>query len=612
MPTITDQSRFDVPVSYRITMDGAEFSWGSQNVVSINDLKNVSEQTDGKFSVSDLNLEIADPTGTLWGSVFGNGTTAFGKIMTVDVTVGGTYSFSTKDSGQVYKKLSGTAGGSTYRVHTGKIFYVSRSSRKIRINSKTNTRFLSELQFQPPITDANLVYNLASGTYGSYAFFDTYVNLPQRRAFIQEIAYDIKDDDNFKVKAHYSPFNVLSASHLGTGTNSDIGIGIGTEVYGPGTDSVGNLHGGTRVKYANQLFFEAYPETELEGTFLGSLFGTISDLGDARVNGYTSVETAETAKVKNADGTFYPIMKMRFVDTKDIDGAKYFLYQAKFNVRAGPASMLRALVTSKFVSDQFAGTDFSTGSDYTESQNAYAFSNFIYRHSPKNNDVLPVIKSMVNSTFGLFGINENNVFEYRAYGPKNIAATIASYTDNDFTDSSIENDFEEAYTKISLNYNYNNESGTFSSYTSGTLPTWVQHTERHLELESRLIENDNEASLLVSRLLQRYKYTNPKLTFSGPLHLSKLKIGDLISVASADSWNGTKIAQVVGYTKSFTKNEHTIECLDGESLWQRRGYAQFEDGVSLPNSGNEFSSAIWETHVGTRNTTLYGPAFVWW
>lgn len=77
-----------VPTSVDFSFNGVAVNWGRDNLYSMSPLSNRSESVDGSYELSDLDVELIDTNGSIWGSL-GNGTTAFYKPFSATVYVGG-------------------------------------------------------------------------------------------------------------------------------------------------------------------------------------------------------------------------------------------------------------------------------------------------------------------------------------------------------------------------------------------------------------------------------------------------------------------------------------------------------------------------------------------
>lgn len=603
--TVGTDSRGPLPIYYKFIYGGTEVSWGQPT--RINDFQNSGESIDGKYRISDIDVTFFDQNGSYFATSFGKGTNGFGTSLQVVAYLGGTMEYTGQGPyGTVWKRI-GTAGAYTATMHTGKVYGISFSNQQLRIRSKTNLALMGEMKWQFPLTKASFNYTSpTSGApymLGSYAFssigFDS-ISKTYASAF-----FNFEDNGNqFQTYAYILATGYLNINSVyplipgrGTGdvSNSDFGV---LYTYA-GTDS-----GGTNFYDVNNMVL-------LYGSKLGTYIGTIQTDDVASEYGYRGVDDAELHKT---NGSLYNINKDRLKITGSFVGQHIHLIEP-IRISGSPKDCYQTCMTGAMASPFFGTADLdSTTLDQAGTLTAFSYySQVIYPN--ENGKVFDGIKQIIESTRGLFSVDTNNRFQYRPYGPKNLRASTVSFGTADIISSEFTNLEEDYFNRFVVMYAYDPITRNFNAQLETKSHLWNSANDKLLKIESKWIQNPNEAAALVDRLRIRYENTVPRISFSTPLNKVGIEIGDLYQITDPNSLLNAKLVQVVGYTKGWTDKTIQFDALDAETVYQRKGFAFWGTTGTLPGDVvNNSSISGWGTG-GTQaniNQSLYGSQFSWW
>lgn len=597
MSVFGTDSNWGVPVTIGLSFNGTAVDWGTANLLSMAPLDNNAQSVDGDYRISNLDIELIDTNGSIWGSL-GHGTTAFNKDLSATVYVGGTMGFNTFGPGSDRRlALQNTGNSATYVVHSGKITDVGRKDRVVRIKSKNNMRLLSEMDWKFPYSDTRTVGTVI----GSYYFFTE--NLGS--SFVNSVVDRNEDVTEFKMYAAIATF----ATTL-------------SEKYPPvsGRGTMGTVSGYTFV--GTQFYFDQNIYS-VKGTWLQFKFGTINTDEEARRYGFTSMAQAEGSKTSGAggpNGTYYTIGKSRLsIQNGSVASGSSFHFQQNLTLAETPANLFRELVVGQCVSPYFGTTDFDSET-FGTAQLVTGFQSFTYKVDPKGGKVMPAIKNLMESLSAMFSVNTLNKFEFRPYAPKKIRLALESVGTSDILESSVDNSIDDYFNRVILKYGYDPDSSEFKRTYELKAPDWTNPLDRPFEIESKFMTNENEAAVFTSRLLRRFLKTLPKYKVKLPLKYSGAPIGSLYSIADIDLVSGTKVLEVSGYSKDFAEDRSVeLNCIDAESLYFRRGYAFWGTKVTLPgDTVDSNSDSGWGTG-GTAGTCpginydVHGTSsFLWW
>jgi hypothetical protein len=591
-------SRNAIPLKLRFRYNGADISWSQP--IMINGFSNYAESIDGRYRISDLDVSFADPNGSYFATQFGRGTIGFGSNLEVIAYLGGTQELAVHGLATSITYL-GTTGAQAATLHTGKIFGISYSNRSLRIRSKTNLSLVGDLKWQFPV--ARFPYSFSSGgnyVIGSMAFMATYLGTS---VYGSQSFYD-HDDGNSRWK-----FNAYTLGTLVDGDGDLTALypamdGRGTvpidsSYYWPGTQSSSGTN-----------FYDEYEMQKGDGTYFGTLNGTITSESDANSYGYFTLNEAEVAR---ASGTRYIINKTRLKFQGTDFGAQVY-FCTKMRISGSPNDCYKLLMTGAMVTPYFGTADLDT-TTLNASGTTTAFSFFDNTIDFEENKVSEALKEIVTVTQGLFSVNASNRFEYRAYGPKNLRDTIPSFGTSQIMQSEFDNNEDDYFNRFIIKYGYNFVSEKYSRQADRKAVGWSKSFDRPLIIESKWIKNPNEAESLADRLRVRYQYTIPRISFTTNLNHVGLDIGTLLNITDVNSGISGKIVQVVGFDKDWTEKTITFDCLDGESLFQRKGFSYWGTTGTLPGDTVSNSSISgWGTAgtVANINGSLYGSQFSWW
>lgn len=576
-------SRNNANLRFRFRFNGTDIAWAQP--YKINDFSNSGETVDGKFRISDLDVQFVDINGSYFATQFGRGTVGFGSSLEVVAYLGGTYEFGQHGVNMQAPQWLGSAGANFATIHTGNIYNISFSDRLLRLRSKNRLAVLSSLKLQFPIEQS--VDGIRST--GSALFFTGNIADDYRKSALTNF-----EDNNtrWECSGYYidPPAGVTNYPSL-----------FGRQT---GTTASGFYWAGTDVGGTN--FYDAFSLIRFRGTYFGTLVGTITS--DESAFGYGYVDRDEADRLKS-NATTYVINKSRLTSSGTLKG-NYLYLAAPFTISGSPTEVLQKLIGGAIVTPLFSLSDFDA-TTLSSSGTILAYSYYTQTFYPNLYDnPLESIKSIIQTTQALFSVNSGNKFEYRAYGPKNLTASIPSFGTSAMVSSDFQNDESDFFNRFIIKHAWDG-TNTFLGILETKSPTWSKDYDAPLTIESKWIDNPNEATILSQRLLSRYSRTFPHINVRTNINTLGYDIGTLISVTDPNSGISNKVVQVVGFSKKWMDREIEFICWDAESLYQRRGYAFWEND-GFPVTGSETSSAIWGNTYGTINTSVYGSQFSWW
>ncbi len=589
MPTYGTNNAWGMPTEVEFSFNGASTPWGTANLYSMAPLSNKAESVDGSYEISDLDVELIDTNGSIWGSL-GHGTTAFNKEFSATVYLGGDMGNTAYGPSSLNRlKKQSNLGAATYYAHQGKIVDVSYKNRMVRIKSQNNLKRISDLEWRFPYHQGNA---LIPQVLGSYIFYTT-----NYATFRPESIYDTNEEGNrFK-----TTFAVATSSI------------DGWSVTYPSISGKGTLGRSPFYFYPGTAFYEAVTLSEFEGTWMDGKTGTINDDDDARRYGFSS------AAVANAAGTYvsgtYLINKTRFHMREGTLGGTHLYPQQNLVLTETPANLFRELVAGHCVTPYFGTTDIEQSSFATSQRNT-VYQTFSQRIDPKGGKVVPYIKDILDSTFGVFSVTTGNQFEYRAYGPRNLNQAIGSINGTDILESSVSNNIKDAKNRVVLKYNYSPDSGGYNKQIEQKGTPWSGTTDEPFVVESKWLQDDNEARLFAKRLLARYGNTIPHVEVRVPLKYAGAGLGSLYSITDPDSGLVAKTFEITEYSKDFTEGRDiTFRGIDGDSIYNRRGFGFWMAGTLIPSGVVSGTSTLGWGTSGTQaniNTAVFGSMFSWW
>lgn len=596
MPTFGTGVSNNLPVTYRFRFGGTDINWGQP--YRINTFQNNAESIDGDYRISDLDVQFVDLRGSYFSTQFGNGTKAFGSSLEVIAYLGGTMGYRGTGFATMFSFL-GTAGAYVATIHTGKVYGISFADQTLRLRSRNAMALLSDMKFQYPVDNLGLWHvNSSEFVYGSFYFSTTDL----RNHFYYGSALYGFEDARSKWQVHAY---ILA-------TNYDAGL-LGNFPAMAGRGTLSNLNSqycfpGTDASGVN--FYSFYDPIKLEGTFIGSFVGTITNDFEAREFGYLNVSVAEATKF---NGSIYNVQKSRHT-APGTDLGPYVYFSPYLKLDGNPRTIYEYLMTGAMVTPFFSSNELDTSS-LNESGTITAYSSYSRYIGIENDKVLDAIKSLFESTQSLFSVNTANKFEWRAYGPKNLTTTIPSIGTNDVISSSFENNEDDFYNRFIIKYKFDYLSNKYLAKTETKLLTWDKSYDRPLTIEAGWLQSQNEAGILGQRLSARYINTVPRVKFTTNLNSLGYEIGTLLKITDPNSGLLNKTVQLVGFEKNFEDREIDFMALDAETIYLRKGYAFWMGGVSLPGavvSGT--STSGWGTNgtVNNINGSLYGSQFSWW
>jgi len=183
-------------------------------------------------------------------------------------------------------------------------------------------------------------------------------------------------------------------------------------------------------------------------------------------------------------------------------------------------------------------------------------------------------------------------------------------------DSAFVSNRDDAKNRIVVNYAWTPEVGGFNKSIELKGDNWSGTTDNPLTIESKWMQNDNEARVFAQRLLSRFKNTAPKIDLTVSMKHAGVDLGSLFNVIDADSGLNNKTVEIVAFEKDFMEERKvTFHCIDGESVYSRKGYGQWMGGTVQPSGNVSGTSTLGWGTSGTQaniNTSIYGSCWVWW
>lgn len=584
-------SHYGVPITIHLTFDGTSTPWGTANLYSMAPLTNRAESIDGSYEISNLDVELIDTNGSIWGSL-GHGTTAFYKPFAATVYVGGRRNESTYGPSSLSRlPLQDLTNSATYTVHSGRIVEVSKKDRKVRIKSQNNLRSVADLEWKFPFTPGAVENPTRLGSYMLYSnnLATSYPNS----------VFDLNEEGN--------AFSVYAAITAGSTNTLD-----GLPYWYPATAGKGTLGLKSGYVYPGTQFYTDFTIVKFKGTWMQTKTGTIDTLEEAYRYGFSSLSDAEAAKGVDT----YTIMKTRLnIEDGTLLSSNGLYLQQNLFLEETPANLFRELIAGHCVT-QYFGTEHIEQQSFGTSQRHTTYQTFSQRIDPKGGKVLPSLKDLIQSTYGLFSVNTSNQFEYRAYGPRNLQANIGTIDGTTLLDSSFSNAIEEAKNRVVVRYGFSPVTGEFGKQIEVKQAGWSGTADNPLIIESKWLQDNNEANVFAKRVLSRFAFTSPKIALTVTAKHSGVGLGSLFNVVDPDSGLNNKVVEVVAYSKDFTdERKIQLECIDGESVYSRRGYGQWMGGTVQPSGAVSGTSTFGWGTGGTQaniNAAIYGSQFVWW
>lgn len=598
--TVGTSQTQNIPLYLKFIYGGTEIAWGQP--CKINDFSNSGESVDGKYRISDLDVYFNDVNGSYFATHFGRGTIGFGSSLQVVAYLGGTMEYVYLPAGSIWQQI-GTAGAYAATLHTGKVYGISYKDRQLRIRSKTALALVNELKWQFPVLDRGVScnpndgigYQIGSFIFFPYKFQDTYLGTTS-----------FYDYENGRTKWTCNSYVIGSYYDDGAGgglrgqypaMSARGTIPVDVNYYFAGTDS-----GGTN-------FYDNYDYTKFEGTYFGPKTGTIDNEETANEYGYQSLAEAEADK---ASGT-YSINRTRFRSSGTFSG-DVMHFVSPMTIQGSPKDCYQYLMTGAMVSPFFGTSDLDT-TTLNQTATSCAFSGFSKTIGFDEKNVLDSLKDIFQSTQGIFSVNPANKFEYVSYGPRNLRQTIPSLGTANIISSEFNNLEEDFYNRFLIKYRYDTIGDNFNAQYEEKTSRWSKPGDRALTLECKWISNPNEAAILAQRLRVRYENTLPRIGFTTNLNYLGYQIGTLVQITDPNSGLLAKTVQVTGFQKSWQNKTIDFEAIDGEALYQLKGFAFWGTTGTLPGDAVSNSSISgWGTN-GTQpniNSALYGSQFSWW
>lgn len=569
--TLGTDSNTGVPISYAFSFNGANTSWGSNHLYRVGDLGNSSEPVNKKRKIPSMSVTFIDPDASIWGSL-GNGTTAFNKEFSGTVFIGGEMGSVKSDAGTRVKLLSLT-GANSFNVFSGHIDRMSRSNNLTTIHAKNKFRYLNELKWQQPILKQSGVISNASGSTADTTLLE-YDWLLDECGWNEDTN---SEEKNFVFNALivYTPFSL----------NPYVGTGL-YDTTSDGIEPMLNSESGYDYQFTNSLF--AIEQTVTKMKFL------------------------ESGQIQWLNGT---------ADTN----ANFILPMKKIRLAGDPIAVLKHCIFGKMVTDYL---DYSTdtGNTFAEAQRVSAFKYYNQTINPDDSDnVISSVDDLLETEEALFYISTDNKFEVEPYSPKDLSAVLPELTGTDITSAETSNDVADYYNRIELNYNYNFSDNQYINKLTGTMDDWTVLNDLPLVINSKWIKNGNQAKASLSRILARYRKTNPKINFSAQLGKAGLEVGTLVKITDSQSNLSETVVQVTEYNKGFSSNKQIrFKGWNGDAMWRQRGYGRWTGTTGIVDTGaiggwgTLFNQTVGIPFTGVNGTvhningTLYGTVFNFW
>lgn len=591
-----------LPISYFFTYDGTSVPWALDRLDSVSPLTNSAEPVDGSYEISDLSITFDDVDGQIWGAL-GYGTSCLNKEVTFAAKVGGLFAL---DEPYAY------GSGQPFNLHTGRITRVTRKSRQVTIASRCKMALLGSMLWNYPIfgEDSNEFNSVGTFYFCDGAFFSVSGAHPdQDPALCKFNMNDSGDEFDAYLAVATTTQSLLSSRY-------PIAIGRGTVTCPPPQG----------YHFLGSQFHWDYPMVKLRGTFLGTLFGTIQTDDEAAQFGFNSLAAADAAKV---GGSMYQITKTRLsYQGGTLAGSHFMPRIGRLSFSGRPSEIYSELLTGAMVWPYFGTSDID-GTSLAEFSLVTTYNSFSASIGPDEILAMDALKNFFNSTFSLFSVTPDNTFQIVAYGPKNLLATIPSLGSHDIIESETYNDIEDYYNRVQISYGY--FEGTYKKSFGTSLSGWTPSIDRPFLVESKWMNDENEAAVFTTRLLRRYQNSIPRYKLTLPLNHLGIDIGSLYTIQDVDirpGLIGSKTIQITQYEKDISDSRDVhITGWDADSLYQRRGFAFWDSGTALPaGTGGTLNTAIWGSTLhglnwytsgaeGTApgiNNNIFGTCFSFW
>jgi hypothetical protein len=597
---VMDQSsRAGVPIAYNFSYGGAAVDWGTKYLLEMGDSSCRSEPIDGKFAVSELRTTFSDTNGSIWGSL-GHGTTCFGSTWEATCYVGGSMGITNYGPGGTRLSRSNLGSSGTFLVFSGRITDVRRVNRSVEISAKNVMAQVEDLEWEFPVENGlGLSEPFYFNRYGSNFFWAVGNLATQYGTYLDPAFFNQNSErDQWELYGWLGSARVLAAHYptpAGRGT-------MGAET------PAGFLYrGGT--------FRQDYERVYFQGTYLGTYVGTINsdEEGKAQSFGYPSAAAAEAAKVS---GSLYKIGTTRVIcpgHSGDFQfGSRIYLEQAGITLGSTPAYLWYEMLTGCCVTPLFATTSIDADTFATAARNVtFRFNE--QRIDPKGGKVLPHIKDLLAPLMAQWAVGVNNKFKLFTYGAKILSDVIGTITATQIISSEVSSSESDVINRVTLNYGYNFETGSFAKRLEKKGSNWGSFNDHPRILESKWLENTNEAIITVDKVLQRNQYGVPRLKLKLPLTYLSGDIGSLYQVVDTNCLTGSKTYEVSAWRHDFS-SDRTVDfsMLDAANFYQR-GYARWEGDSNLTAVVSGTSLSGWGTGgtVNNINRSNFGSQFYW-
>lgn len=588
---INEGSRTGVPIVYTFNFGASNVTWGSSKLVSMGAVTMQSEPLDGMFAVSEQQTSFSDTDGAIWGSL-GHGTGCLGSSWSATVFIGGTSDYKNYGPGELALTGSNTGNSGTYVIHSGRIARVNRSKRITTILSQNRLAEVNNLEWRFPIT-AGLGYAYHPKVYGTNLFYPN------------NLVTDYESDNTSQIMFNFDETRTQFSAYCYYGSTTSYTV--------PDTarGTMGRL---TNTYFLGEGFYQVTPRYLFKGSYLGTYLGTIQSLAEANYYGFPTLALADTNKA--AYGTRYVITQTRLICGTAADfsnAASNFLYgQCKLTLGSTPADLWKEMLTGACVTPLFPPSCIDTNSFAT------AVSNCLYSYNeqvidPKGGKVLPYLKNLLEPLKANWSLTPSNNFKLYIYGPKYGvgAATLGS---SEIIESQVQIDTAHKFNRVVLNYNYNFNTGSFNSKYEQKSSDWGSQSDFLLNIESKWLQNPNEVTTAVSRIINRYSKGIPVLTVKLPLSRLSAETGDLYYVQDDDCYgtNTSKLFEVIGWSHEFSGDRSvSLDMWDAQGLYGY-GYAKWQGSNSLTNVVDNNSTSGWGTNGTVTNINpAYGSNFAW-
>tara|TARA_R100001244_G_scaffold125073_1_gene95015 strand:- start:58 stop:1893 length:1836 start_codon:yes stop_codon:yes gene_type:complete len=611
MATYGTDNREGVHVEFSMDFNGISDRF-TDEIIHVSPLSNSGDTVDTKRKISDLNISLADNTGTIWDEM-GHGTGAFNLPVALTVTVGGDYAVSKRVNGTSFGFI-GTTGGNQFNLHQGSVVSITKKKNLITIRSENKLNKIKNLKWQMPVrTTSGAAGNNLEDFYGSFAFYNMSAQDSEgmwNGTLTPYCLYNISEDGRSGIFHGHNTDSFVKANFLGTGLYDTSSQGISDYL------AEGFTH-------TDSVFHRNKPVKKFKGTYFGTLFGTLNNDDSAKKHGYSNLDAADTgnqAAIEGDEGT-YVLNKIRIEAEADLKPIEDDIYESQLIRMVGdPVAVMNHCLFGEMVSD-FLDSSTDTGDTFSASQSSVAFQVYDQIIDPNKLSVGDYIEDAIQMTSAIFFVNTDNKFEFSVYAPQDLSQSLDSIGTNDIIESSFTNNISDYKNRVSLKYGYDFQKNDHSSEVSGTLSNWDTFSDNPLEIKSGWVKSDNQANNFLNKQMIRTKNTSPEINLEMSLKGAGRELGSLIEIEDPDSFEGTKVVQIVGYKKDFGGGRKvSLRCLDGEALYRKRSYGRWTDGilgeaVDTDSKGGWGDAALGGA-VGTVNnigTEFYdGTHFIWW